>query len=150
MSIRIQDTPIEALYEAARRPEVVRAMRAFYEEADRLIAEQGATCWNKGECCRFGRFGHRLYVTALEVCYYLAGEEKPLPVADDTCPHAYEGRCHLRDRRPLSCRIFYCDPAAQSWQSPLTEDQLARLRALHGELNVPYFYADWMLVLRAL
>ena len=69
---------------------------------------------------------------------------------DDICPHAHEGRCHVRDRRPLGCRIFYCDPKAQAWQGPLTEDLLARLRKLHVELDVPYFYADWMLVMRAL
>ena len=150
MTTGIVDIPIEVLFEAARRPEVVRAMRVFYARADRLIAQKAPTCLNKGECCRFGRFGHRLYVTALEVCYYLACGEAPLAVTDDACPHACEGRCHTRDRRPLGCRIFYCDPTAQVWQGPLTEDQLTRLRAMHDELNVPYFYVDWMLVLRAL
>ena len=150
MNTRIQDTPINVLFEAARRPEVVEAMRAFYEQLDHRITEKGATCWNKGECCQFGRFGHRLYVTALEVCYYLAKGGTPPTVTDDACPHAQEGRCHARDRRPLGCRIFYCDPRAQQWQGPLTEDQLAQLRVLHHELDVPYFYADWLVVLRAL
>ncbi|MHC4698014.1 MAG: hypothetical protein ACYTFA_14875 [Planctomycetota bacterium] len=150
MSSRIHDTPIEVLFEAAGRPEVIQAMRAFYDEADRLIEEKAATCWNKGECCRFGRFGHRLYVTALEVCYYLGCGEGSPTVTADACPHAFEGRCHVRDRRPLGCRIFYCDPMARAWQGPLTEDLLARLRALHDEFNVPYFYADWMIILRGL
>ena len=150
MKDRALDTPIEILFDAARRAEVVQAMREFYAEADRLIAEQTPTCWNKGECCRFGQCGHRLYVTALEVCYYLAEGETLLTVADDMCPHSHEGQCHARGRRPLGCRIFYCDPEAQAWQGSLTEDLLARLRALQDELNVPYFYVDWMLVLRAL
>ncbi len=150
MNTRINDTPINVLLEAARRPEVVEAMRAFYEQVDRRIGEKEATCLNKGECCRFGRFGHRLYVTALEVCYYLAKGVAPPIVTDDACPHAHQGRCHARDRRPLGCRIFYCDTRAQQWQGPLTEDQLTRLRALHHELDVPYFYADWMQVLRVL
>lgn len=150
MNTRINDTPISALLEAARRPEVVEAMGAFYEQLDARITKKEATCWNKGQCCRFGRFEHRLYVTALEVCYYLAKGAPPPAVTDDACPHAHQGRCHARDRRPLGCRIFYCDTRAQQWQGPLTEDQLTRLRAMHHELDVPYFYADWILVLRTL
>ena len=150
ISIRIQDTPIEVLFEAARRPEIVQAMQAFYTRADRLIVEKSPTCWNKGECCRFGQFGHRLYVTALEVCYYIACGEVAECAADDVCPHARQGRCHARGRRPLGCRVFYCDPHAQPWQGPLTEGLLGRLRVMHTDLDVPYFYADWVLVLRAL
>ena len=205
------DIPIEAVIDAVRRPEVVEAMQAFYAEADRRIAANKPTCWNKGECCRFGEYGHRLYVTALEVVYYLAMQTEPPapapigdvgapavagldtgrgsvaaglctgrspaapkpdtgrsqeaedavpsasplpvlipPITADACPHAYAGRCHARARRPLGCRIFYCDPAAQHWQGPLTEEFLEHLNRLHWELGVPYFYADWMTVLRSL
>lgn len=146
------DIPVAILREAARRPEVVTAMREFYTRADRRIAAHAPACWNKGECCRFGEFGHRLYVTALEVVYYLAaadGAEVP-PVTRDACPHAVEDKCRARSRRPLGCRIFFCDPAARHWQGPLTEDLLEELRRLHEQLNVPYFYADWMAVLQAL
>ncbi len=167
--------PVDSIMEAARRPEVLAAMQRLYEEADRAIAEQNATCWNSGECCRFGRYGHRLFVTTLEVAFYVAKNEDDstqhpahdaftrheptllsLPVynesaaAADTCPHAYEGRCHVRGSRPLGCRIFYCDPAAQHWQGPMTEAYLTQLRMLHEQYEVPYVYADWMSVLRAL
>ncbi len=138
------------LIEGSRRPDVVEAMREFYAQADRQIAEKPATCWNHGDCCRFTQFGHRLYVTALEVCYYLATGDSPPPVVGDTCPHAIEGKCHARERRPLGCRIFFCDPLAQAWQGPFTEERLAALRELHDKLSVRYFYADWMDVLRAL
>jgi hypothetical protein len=141
---------IPTIIAAAGRPEVVAAMRRFYEDADRDIATQPATCWNRGDCCRFGQFGHRLFVTSLEVCYYIATGEMPPPITDDTCPHAFDGKCHARDRRPLGCRIFYCDPNAQSWQGPFTEDRLAVLRDLHQKLDVPYVYADWMAFLRTL
>jgi hypothetical protein len=202
------DIPIDAVRQAACRPEVLEAMQSFYEEVGRRIAAEKPTCWNRGACCRFGEYGHRLYVTALEVAYYLAwesrealkgpglvaGERKPpvandasqpesperaaeaisLPLANpsanpslalehgsrnpslalgaltDACPHAYDSQCHARDRRPLGCRIFYCDPNAQGWQGPLTEECLQELKRLHWELDVPYFYADWMTVLRCL
>lgn len=173
--------PLNEVIAAAQRPEVVDAMRKFYQQADQSIAEKNATCWNKGDCCRFGQYGHRLYVTALEVAYYVAmGHEHDAPfsprhaggdteiilklskpssalpilqnefVTADACPHAHDNRCHARERRPLGCRIFYCDPSAQDWQGPMTEERLAQLRSLHETLEVPYFYADWMTVLKAL
>ena len=149
MGLTSEHIPVDALLEAAQRSEVVAAMQDFYEETDRLIAEQAATCWNKGNCCRFGEFEHRLYVTALEVCYYLANGGLPAPPTLDACPHAYDGKCHARDRRHLGCRVFFCDPSAQDWPAPLTEKRLQRLRQLHERVGIPYFYADWMTVLRA-
>lgn len=141
---------VAALREAARRPEVVAALQMFFEETDRLIAAHSPTCWNHGHCCRFGRYGHRLYVTALEVVFYLAGEYDLPAVDEDTCAHARGGQCQARGHRPLGCRVFFCDPAAQGWQQPLTEARLAVLRGLHGRLGVSYFYTDWMTVLKRL
>jgi hypothetical protein len=150
MSVAVLEIPVSVLREHARRPEVVQAMRDFYAEADREIVEQGAICGNKGECCRFGQFGHRLYVTTLEIVYYLATGGLPPPVTTDACPYSLDGKCHIRDGRPLGCRVFYCDPNAQHWQGPLSERRLAQLRILHERLGVPYLYVDWMTVQRAL
>lgn len=149
MSGQVQGIPVEAVFATARRANVITAMSSFYAEADRRIAERPATCWNRGECCRFGAFGHRLYVTALEVAYYLAGGYPP-PVTADACPHARDGVCQVRDRRPLGCRIFFCDRDARDWQGPLSEELLARLRSMHTELEVPYFYAEWLTALKAI
>lgn len=150
METRKSDICVALLREAAQRAELIERMRSFYEETDRLIAEYSATCWNRGQCCAFSQYGHRLYVTALETAYYLSAGE-PLPqITEDACPHASGGKCHVRDRRPLGCRIYYCDPKAHDWQGPLTEERLGRLRTLHMQLDVPYFYADWIVVLKAL
>lgn len=144
------DIDVQTLIEASKRSEIIERMRSFYAETDRLIAEHSPTCWNRGQCCSFGTFGHRLYVTALEVAYYLSAVELLTPITDDACPHAFDGKCHMRDHRPLGCRVYFCDPDAQSWQGPLTEDRLAELRKLHEQFDIPYLYADWMVVLKAL
>jgi hypothetical protein len=142
--------PVDQIRQAAGRPEVLEVMRFFYAETDHLIAAYLPVCRNRGLCCRFGQFGHRLYVTTLEAAYYLATGGPPPAVVADACPHAHGGTCHARDRRPLGCRVFFCDPQTQSWQGPLSEERLACLRCLQDELNVPYFYADWLQVLTAL
>ena len=103
-----------------------------------------------GDCCRFGAFGHRLFVTALEIAYYLASGPIAPDAQEDSCPHARDGACLARDRRFTGCRVFFCDPGSQGWQGPLTEERMACLRRLHEELGVAYFYADWMTVLQAL
>lgn len=142
--------PLSVLLEHSRRPEVVAAMRHFYADADREINEQNPVCRNKGECCRFGEFGHRLYVTSLEIVYYLATGNLPPPVTADACPHSLDGQCRARDRRPLGCRIFYCDPHARQWQGPMSERRIETLKAMHEAMHVPYMYVDWMAVMRAM
>jgi len=147
---RTSDIPVAAIRDASRHAEITEAMRRFYDETDRLIAARKPVCWNRGLCCRFGEFGHRLFVTPLEAAAYLAGVGTPPPLHEDVCPHARLGRCEVRPYRPLGCRIFYCDPSASDWQGPLTEQRLTCLRRWHERFRVPYVYADWMAMLRAL
>lgn len=43
----------------------------MYAELDDAIAAKGPTCWSSGKCCKFDAFGHRLYVTGLEIAWFL-------------------------------------------------------------------------------
>ncbi|MHC5111642.1 MAG: hypothetical protein ACYTHJ_17395 [Planctomycetota bacterium] len=141
--------PIDQLLRAAASEDVLQKMGRFYADLDRDIAAQPGTCWMKSTCCRFGPDTHRLYVTALEVAYYLA-RRRPGLADGETCPHLDNGLCGIREDRLLGCRVFLCDPIAQEWQGPLTEKYLERLKRMHEELDVPYFYADWLHVLGAI
>ena len=136
------------LAETAARQDVTAAMEAFYRQLDQEIAEHNPVCRNRGLCCDFERWGHRLYATTLEIAYFLGNITTFPAINADRCPFAIDGQCTARPRRPMGCRIFYCDPAAAHWQGPLTEKYLARLHELHDRLNVPYLYVDWMAVLR--
>jgi len=144
------DLPIERLVEASKNAELMRRMAQFYDDLSEDIAHRPGVCRQRGICCQFdARDGHCLYVTALEVCFYLS-QQAPAPANSNLCPHLIDGLCTVREVRPLGCRVYYCDPAAQDWQGPITETYLARLRTLHDEFSVPYFYADWLVVLEAL
>jgi len=95
--------------EAAARPDIDAALRALYAEVDAAITQRGPTCWTSGKCCKFESFGHRLYVTALEVAWFLRqvdtdvaspavaeGSGIRLPQLAETagaCPYQIAGRC---------------------------------------------------------
>lgn len=127
-------------------------MRAFYMEMDAAIAAHRPVCINRGACCKFGQFGHKLYVTLAEVTYFVREQRaaglKPVE-NDETCPYQVDGQCTAREHRPLGCRIFFCDPAAKAWQPDEYEQGLATLKQIGAEFDIPYRYGEWLGMLRA-
>jgi Fe-S-cluster containining protein len=136
----------EALCELAFRHDLAEAMSLFYEEVDAVVASHRPTCWNRGACCKFGEYGHRLYVTDLELAYFIRGQRDKWrrPTAEASCPYQFNGLCNVRQHRPLGCRIFFCDESAQGWQGPELEKLHARLKVLGERLGVPYCYREWL------
>ncbi|MEE9405035.1 MAG: hypothetical protein V3V20_09080 [Algisphaera sp.] len=159
--------------EAARRPEVDAALQELYGALDGAIAERGPTCWASGKCCKFDEFGHRLYVTGLEVAWFLNQVERgevDMTAAENgagmagqavkvrlpqlaehpgACPYQVAGRCTTHKIRPLGCRIFFCQKGTESWQQDLYESFLKRLQGLHDAHGLAYRYLDWMAGLEA-
>jgi len=138
------------LLQSSKNPQLLRGMERLYSDLDSDIEQLPRRCRRKNACCQFdARSGHRLFVTAVEVCYYLSRRSPP-PANGSTCSHLVDASCGARDVRPLGCRIFYCDPSPQDWQGPLTEVYLTRLKNMHEEFGIPYFYADWLTILDAI
>ncbi|MEX0885273.1 MAG: hypothetical protein WD009_02435 [Phycisphaeraceae bacterium] len=156
---------------AARQPAVDVELRALYAELDAAVAARGPTCWISGRCCKFAEFGHRLFVTGLEIAWFLhhapatpattpatpnssdAQNPKseippaPLPILGDNieaCPYQIGGLCSTHTTRPMGCRIFFCQHGTEQWQQELYEQYLARLRDLHDTHALPYRYMDWL------
>ena len=149
MITRLQDIPIAEIVTASQRREITEAMRCFYADLEYRIAAHQPACQCCGQCCQFHRYGHRLFGTSLELCYYLSAGLPCPPLQVNACPYLLEQKCQIRDYRLLGCRIFHCQPHAQEWQSELMEFALRRLRTMHEQFEVPYVYADWMDLLRA-
>src|SRR5688572_7737954 len=113
-----------------------------------------------GRCCRFEEYGHRLYVSTIELAAFLhatqqAGQSAQIAAAMENwdgagCPFQVGKLCGVHALRPFGCRIFFCDPTATQWQNEQYEQFHARLKRLHDDLNVPYFYVEWRQALRAL
>ena len=92
-------------------------VRAFYEELDRrldalLSVHPGASCRECGTCCIFLPGVPVLYATVLEHAY-LAPELPPpragLPEGACPCLDLDTRLCTARGRRPVVCRMHFCD-----------------------------------------
>lgn len=127
------------------RKAAFRELKAIYSD---LEGEHRPVCVRTGRCCRFGEFGHQLWMTRLEVEYLL--ERAGLPEGGDegVCPFLKGGECAVRDRRMLGCRIYFCDASYTSVMTQLYEKYHRRIREAHRRHGVPYAYSEYLGELR--
>ncbi|MCH8963582.1 MAG: hypothetical protein IIB58_01370 [Planctomycetes bacterium] len=62
----------EPIQQASTNPALLAELDAFFAQLDQRIADHQPVCRNRGACCKFGAFGHKLYVTTLELAYFRA------------------------------------------------------------------------------
>lgn len=131
-------------FEAAARPAIDIAIACLYQDVDRQIAARTPTCWLSGKCCDFDAHGHRLYVTALEIAWFLRRMSPRRPVdLKAPCPYQHAKLCTAHAHRPLGCRIYFCQEGTQGWQQDLYEQFQAELRSIHDREGVAYWYLEW-------
>ncbi len=156
---------------AAARADVQNAVAAVYADLDARIAIRRPICVSSGRCCHFDEFGHRLYLTTLELARFVfdlantpasrrIDEETVLPDRSKVghslslllkaeeksgggCAFQVGNLCSVHRIRPLGCRIYFCDASSTQFQHDLYAEMHGRLRLLHDELKVPYFYIEW-------
>ncbi len=140
--------------------------RPFETFTARLATEvdlRKPVCEGSGRCCHFEAFGHRLYVTTMELAVFsdeLAEVEVEsttpglLPVLNSIsagdCVFQVGKACGVHRIRPFGCRMFYCDPTADDWQKQMYETFHGELKRLHEKLGVAYFYVEWRGAVQAL
>ncbi len=146
----------DAVVRASSRADVRDAVANVYVALQDQIDLRRPVCNTSGRCCRFDEFGHRLFVTTMELATFLhdiaaaapAALEKPQ--AADGCPFQQGKLCTVHAVRPFGCRVFFCDETSTDWQRRQYESFHAELKRLHERLAVPYFYVEWREALRAL
>lgn len=146
----------------ADRPDVRAAVTGLYDRLAIEITARRPRCDALGECCRFDAYGHRLYVTTIELITFAAqlpairpsSSKQRLnvlqPSSGGACVFQIDGLCGVHSIRPFGCRMFYCDPMATDWQQNTYERFHTELKALHEQLGVPYMYVEWRAALRAI
>lgn len=154
-------------FDASQQGEIDRAIQHVYDQLDKQVAAKQPVCEQSGRCCKFDSYGHRLYVTGLEIARFLTQAKLgdlprddaacgsrathalalPVlsqdPVALDGCVFQVQGLCEAHAIRPLGCRIYFCQPGTEHWQQDIYESHMATLRALHTQHDLPYRYMEW-------
>jgi Fe-S-cluster containining protein len=149
----MDETLANAVRAASTRSEVGTAIQALYADVQLAIDDRQPACAVSGRCCRFEEYGHRLYVTTLELASFvrqLADGTSSIGWDGTGCPFQRGRLCTVHAIRPFGCRMFFCDATSTEWQNDAYERFHARIQQLHAELNVPYFYVEWRAALRAL
>ncbi len=137
------------------------AVRELYADVQAEVDRRRPVCHISGRCCRFEEFGHRLYVTTLELAAFVRGLDKTAPLQtspahkslpwDGTgCPFQAGKLCGVHSIRPFGCRMFFCDATSTDWQTQAYERFHSRLKLLHERLGVPYRYVEWRAALGVL
>ncbi|MBL8865637.1 MAG: hypothetical protein JNK93_08750 [Planctomycetia bacterium] len=122
--------------------DLLERLRTIYAEVDAAIAAAAPKCDASGRCCRFTEYGHTLFLSQFEAEILLeAGLPYEKPVTRDGCPFQVDNHCTARAHRPLGCRIYFCDPAFQDQQGPLTEAAIAKMKSLADEFGSGWRYA---------
>ena len=134
-----------AVLTASRRAEALASIDDLYRSVQTQIDLRRPVCVVSGRCCRFDQFGHRLYVTTLELAHFLHHLPPAHPRIDNPggCPFQVQKLCTTHAFRPFGCRIFFCDSTSTEWQNRMYERFHADLKRLHETLDVPYFYIEW-------
>jgi len=140
------DLPVSRIRVLSGDAAFLAEVEALYAALDERTAARGPVCVNRGLCCQFEAYGHSLFVTPVELAYFLgtAGVGAFSAPTPGACPHQRAGMCTVRHARPMGCRVFYCDAGAQDWQAEETEHTLDELKQLHVRYEVPYAYCEWL------
>jgi len=148
----------DAVQEAQKHPDLQARVRSLYADVQAQIDLRKPRCDISGRCCRFDEYGHRLFVTTVEIAAFVGslhadscgvGSDPARVGVQGACPYQIAKLCTVHLIRPFGCRIFFCDPTATDWQQEQYETFHLRLRQLHEELGVPYLYVEWLEALKA-
>jgi len=134
------------------RDDVREAVSNVYRALQDAIDLREPICVSSGRCCRFEEYGHRLFVTTMEVAAFVSQLDRPQRPAQlngKGCPFQLNRLCDVHKIRPFGCRVFFCDETSTQWQAEQYERLHRELKRLHEELNVPYFYVEWRQALAA-
>jgi Fe-S-cluster containining protein len=137
----------------AMKSPVRQAVEVVYESLQDAIDLRQPICSASGRCCRFEEYGHRLFVTTLEMAAFASQAARELTPDswDGTgCPFQLGGLCDVHPIRPLGCRIYFCDSTSTDWQTQQYERFHAHLKRLHESMEIPYFYVEWRQALAAI
>ena len=109
------------------RADVREAAGRLYADVQGEVEARRPVCVVSGRCCRFEEFGHRLFVTTMEMGAFLHGlgpqtnGQASTPWDGTGCPFQVRKLCGVHAIRPFGCRMFFCDATSTEWQNQAYE-----------------------------
>ena len=120
---------------------LLEEIKQLYNWIDAEVASTG-DCKACGDCCDFEKFGHRLYITSVELVYFTEKMKHDLHKMDNNvCPYRSDGKCTVYPYRFAGCRIFACG-RNEDIESDLSEKSLQKLKQIGEQHIIPYQYTD--------
>ena len=117
----VWDAAIDWLCQNANNHSCLAVLDELYQMLDERIAAASPECANCGNCCDFERFGHRLYVTTLEMLYFFRGRGRPPEPPPETRPGQFHQSmpiptpqlrlCHAIDQADRMSNLLLQRPA---------------------------------------
>lgn len=74
--------------QAAAPSELAQRLEAIERFLTDQVARRGPTCWLSGRCCHFEPYGHKLYLTGLEIAYFAQRHLRSTEPRPDRTPSA--------------------------------------------------------------
>ncbi len=100
--VNLPATDLQSWWDAAGTPEVRQHLQRMVDEGEVAVRARRPLCLANGNCCRFDRFGHALWLSGLEVAWCLRQlPAMPTPDAVETalrrgaCPFLRDGGCGI-------------------------------------------------------
>jgi Fe-S-cluster containining protein len=116
-------------------------LQVLYDDLDATIRESGPVCDLSGRCCRFKEYGHTLFLSRPEAQLLLKeGLPANSQIDEASCPFQINGLCTAREKRPIGCRIFFCDPNYAGKGESISETYVDRLKRLHDDSGTAWEY----------
>ncbi len=125
----------------SRRDEITIAVEGVYSWVDEHAAQMDAFCRACGRCCDFDLYGHRLFVTSVELIHFHSVVAESRLMNEGACPYRVGNTCSVYEARFAGCRIFTCGGEAES-QNRVSEEAVSRFKTICEQFEVPYTYVD--------
>jgi len=130
------------------RKEIAASVRKVYDWIDTQIEMLSPVCSACGKCCLFDEFGHKLFITSVEIiCLNTILDGNIPPAAAGRCPFQNKNLCSIRKHRFAACRIFFCS-LDEDAMSRIYEQSLKMLKQITLQYNIAYQYLELTEALR--
>jgi Fe-S-cluster containining protein len=127
------------------RESVSQLMASIYRELDTSIGQVQSTCQSCKKCCDFAKSGLNLFVSNLELAYFVMNVPPAEEIPAGRCPYLDENLgCRVREFRPIGCRTYFCRPPEGYDEQMLYEKAIGQVKRFIETQRLAYGYIEWL------